>query len=207
MTRGELKIRLLLNILEEISERYDEILEENKKLLERLHKEAITDQLTGLLNRKALLEELKKEIEKIKRHGKDNLCLCFVDMDFFKKINDTYGHAEGDKVLKEFAKILKSNVRVYDIVGRWGGDEFILGIINCEHFSTTDTKVCKNCPIYERISKNVRALGNKYSIPLNVSCGVAKIPSEVKDLEKALQLADKRLYTAKRLGKGRVIVD
>ncbi|HID78938.1 MAG TPA: GGDEF domain-containing protein [Aquifex aeolicus] len=205
MTRQEWKIRLLLNILKEISERYDEILEENKKLLEQLHREATTDQLTGLLNRKALLEELKKEIAKIKRHNKETLCLCFVDMDFFKKINDTYGHAEGDKVLKEFAKILKSNVRVYDIVGRWGGDEFILGIINCEYFN--DPKVCKKCPIFERISKNVKALGNKYNIPLNVSCGVAKIPSEVKDLEKALQLADKRLYTAKKLGKGRVIVD
>ncbi|HIP86337.1 MAG TPA: diguanylate cyclase, partial [Aquifex sp.] len=75
----------------------------------------------------------------------------------------------------------------------------------CEYFN--DPKVCKKCPIFERISKNVKALGNKYNIPLNVSCGVAKIPSEVKDLEKALQLADKRLYTAKKLGKGRVIVD
>ncbi len=205
MTRHEWKIRLLLNILEEISERYDEILEENKKLLEQLHREATIDQLTGLLNRKALLEELRKEIAKINRYNKENLCLCFVDIDFFKKINDTYGHAEGDKVLKEFAKILKSNVRVYDIVGRWGGDEFILGIINCEHFN--NPKVCKNCPIYERISENVKTLGSKYNIPLNVSCGVAKIPSEVKDLEKALQLADKRLYRAKNLGKGRIIVD
>jgi diguanylate cyclase (GGDEF)-like protein len=205
MNRQQLKIKLLLNILEEISERYDEILQENKKLLEQLHREATVDQLTGLLNRKALLEELSKEIAKINRHNKDTLCLCFLDLDYFKKINDTYGHAEGDKVLKEFANILKDNLRVYDIVGRWGGDEFIVGIINCEHFENPE--VCKKCPVYERIAQNVRTLGKKYNIPLNVSCGVAKIPTEVKNLDQALRLADKRLYTAKRLGKGKVITD
>ena len=205
MIRNELKLKLLLNILEEISERYDEILAENKELLKRLHKEATTDQLTGLLNRRALLETLEKEIERIKRSNKDNLCLCFVDMDNFKKVNDTYGHAAGDKVLKEFAKILKEHVRVYDIVGRWGGDEFIVGIINCEYFDKPE--ICKDCPVYRRISDAVKVLGKQYNVPLNISCGVVKIPLEAGNLEEALKIADKRVYEAKRRGKGKVIVD
>ncbi|HIC08954.1 MAG TPA: GGDEF domain-containing protein [Aquificales bacterium] len=205
MIDPEWKIRLLLNILEEISERYDEILEENRELLRELHKEATIDQLTGLLNRKALLETLKREISRIKRNGRDKLCLCFIDMDFFKKINDTYGHEEGDKVLKEFAKILKKSVRIYDIVGRWGGDEFILGIVNCENFDKPE--ICRECPIHKRISEAVKKLGEKYKVPLNVSCGIAKIPLETENLEDALKLADKRLYAAKREGKGKVKVD
>jgi len=204
MIDPEWKIRLLLNILEEISERYDEILEEKRELLRELHKEATTDQLTGLLNRKALLETLKREISRIKRNGKDKLCLCFIDMDFFKKINDTYGHEEGDKVLKAFAQILKRSVRIYDIVGRWGGDEFILGIVNCENFNNPE--ICKQCPVHKRISEAVKELGKRYRVPLNVSCGVAKIPLETENLEEALKIADKKLYDVKREGKGKVKV-
>jgi len=205
MIKAEWKIRLLLNILEEISGRYDEILAENKELLKRLHKEATTDQLTGLLNRKALIETLKKEISRIQRTGKDNLCLCFVDMDYFKKVNDTYGHAEGDKVLKEFAQILKSSIRIYDIAGRWGGDEFILGIINCEYFDKLE--VCKKCPVFTRILNAVKKIGERYNIPLGVSCGVAKIPLEAGNLDEALKIADKRLYEAKKGGRWKIVVE
>jgi diguanylate cyclase (GGDEF)-like protein len=203
--REKEKIQILLNLLEKITQSYDEILKENQRLLKALEKEAITDHLTGLLNRRAVLDTLNKEIERIKRGNKDTLCLCFVDMDNFKSVNDRYGHNEGDKVLKEFARILKRSVRLYDIVGRWGGDEFILGIVNCEHFNNIEK--CKKCPIYERISSSIKEVGKKYNIPLNVSCGVAKIPTEVIDLEEAIKLADKRVYKAKELGKGKIIVE
>ncbi|HIO42363.1 MAG TPA: GGDEF domain-containing protein [Aquifex sp.] len=205
MISPDLKLKLLLNLLEEISERYDEILEENRELLKELHREATTDHLTGLLNRRALLHALKKEIERIKGSHRDNLCICFMDMDNFKQINDRFGHQEGDRVLKDFALILRRHIRIYDIAGRWGGDEFIVGIVNCEYFDQPD--VCKHCPFYEAVVKDIKKLGERYGVPLGVSCGVAKIPTETEDLDEALRIADRRLYKAKKEGKGKVVID
>ena len=90
-------------------------------------------------------------------------------------------------------------------MARWGGDEFILGIVNCENFDKSE--ICRECPIHKRISEAVKKLGEKYKVPLNVSCGIAKIPLETENLEDALKLADKSLYAAKRKGKGKVKVD
>ena len=205
MISPEHKIRLLLNLLEEISERYDEILQENRRLLKELHKEATTDQLTGLLNRRALLEVLKREVARVVRSDKDTLCLCFLDLDNFKKINDTYGHIEGDKVLKKVAEILKKSLRLYDIVGRWGGDEFVLGIVNCEYYN--NPQMCKRCPVYTRIAQEIRKLGKEYNIPLDASCGGVKIPKETTSLDEALKIADKRLYDVKKSGKGNLKVE
>lgn len=206
MIPPEIKLKLLLNILEEISEKYDEILKENKKLLKELHKQATTDHLTGLLNRRALLEALRKEVERIKGSNRKNtLCLCFMDLDNFKLINDTLGHAEGDKVLKAFASILRETLKSYDIVGRWGGDEFVAGVINCENFDNPE--ICKTCPYYHKILEEVKKIGECYAIPLGVSCGVAKIPTETEDLDEALRIADRRLYKAKKEGKGKVVID
>ncbi len=203
--REKQKIQILLNLLEEITQSYDEILKENQKLLKALEKEATTDHLTGLLNRRAVLEALKREIERIKRDKGETLCLCFADLDNFKQVNDKFGHNEGDKVLKEFANILRKSLRAYDIVGRWGGDEFLVGVINCDYFH--DREKCKNCPIYGRISEQLKKVGEKYGIPLGVSCGAVKIPTEVTDLEEAIKLADKRVYEAKERGKGKLITD
>ncbi len=206
MIPPEIKLKLLLNILEEISEKYDEILKENKKLLKELHKQATTDHLTGLLNRRALLEALRKEVERIKGSNRKNtLCLCFMDLDNFKLINDTFGHAEGDKVLKAFASILRETLKSYDIVGRWGGDEFVAGVINCENFDNPE--ICKTCPYYHKILEEVKKMGKCYAISLGVSCGVAKIPTETEDLDEALRIADRRLYKAKKEGKGKVVID
>jgi len=206
MIPPELKLKLLLNILEEISEKYDEILKENKKLLEELHKQATTDHLTGLLNRRALLQALRREVERIKsNHHKNTLCICFMDLDNFKLINDTLGHEEGDRVLRNFASILKKILKPYDIVGRWGGDEFVAGIINCEYFDKPE--VCRSCPYYQKLSEEIKRLGKCYAIPLGVSCGVSKIPAETLDLEEALRVADRRLYIAKKTGRGKIVVD
>jgi diguanylate cyclase (GGDEF)-like protein len=197
------KLRLLLNLLEEITYKYDEILKYNQYLIKRLEEEARTDVLTGLLNRRAVEEEVKKEINRIRRHAEETLCLGILDLDNFKKINDNFGHNEGDKVLKRVAKIIRSSIRNFDIAGRWGGDEFLIGIINCSCME--NSKCCMNCPVYYRMVSEIKKIGKEYGIPLSASFGTVFIPWEALDFEKAIKLADLRLYKAKDSGKGIII--
>jgi len=203
MTRDEIKLKLLLNLLSEFSERYDEILKLNEELIRKLEEEAKIDPLTGLPNRKGLQDELYKQLNRIKRKKGETLCLGILDLDNFKLINDTFGHIEGDKVLKEVAKILKRHLRSYDIIGRWGGDEFIVGIVDCEFVN--NPSVCKSCPVYTRIVKDIEKLGKRYGINLGASIGTVKIPLETQDINEALKIADRRLYMAKKLGKHRLV--
>jgi diguanylate cyclase (GGDEF)-like protein len=205
MNKDEIKLKLLLNLLTEFSERYDEILKLNEELIKKLEEEAKIDYLTGLPNRKALHEELTKQINRIKRKKGETLCLGILDLDNFKLINDTFGHIEGDKVLREVARIIKSHLRNYDIFGRWGGDEFIIGVVDCEF--VRDPSKCKKCPIYHRIVQDIAKIGKRYGVDLGASFGTVKIPIEAEDIETAIKIADRRLYTAKRLGKHRIVND
>jgi len=205
MTRDEIKLKLLLNLLTEFSERYDEILKLNEELIKKLEEEAKIDPLTGLPNRKALHEEITKQINRIKRKKGETLCLGILDLDNFKLINDTYGHIEGDKVLKEVAGVIKRHLRNYDIFGRWGGDEFIIGVVDCEYVN--DPVRCRRCPVYHRIIEDIVAIGKRYGVDLGASFGTVKIPLEATDFETAIKIADRRLYTAKNLGKHRIVND
>ncbi len=205
MDRNEIKLKLLLNLLTEFSERYDEILKLNEELIKKLEEESKIDALTGLANRKALEEEIQKQINRIKRKGDETLCLGLLDLDNFKLVNDTYGHLEGDKVLKEVAQILKRNLRNYDIYGRWGGDEFLIGVVDCDYIN--DPEKCVVCPVYQRIKLEIENIGKRYNIPLSASFGTVKIPLETDNYEEAIKIADRRLYMAKDLGKHTVVND
>jgi diguanylate cyclase (GGDEF)-like protein len=205
MNRDEIKLRLLLNLLTEFSERYDEILKLNEELIKKLEEEAKIDPLTGLPNRKALHEEIVKQINRIRRKMDETLCLGILDLDNFKLINDNFGHIEGDKVLKEVADILRRHLRNYDVYGRWGGDEFIIGVVDCEYIDKPDE--CRNCPVYRRIVRDIELIGRRYGVDLGASFGTVKIPMESEDFEEAIKIADRRLYTAKNLGKHRIVND
>jgi diguanylate cyclase (GGDEF)-like protein len=205
MSREKIKLRLLLNLLTEFSERYDEILKLNHELIKKLEEEAKIDPLTGLPNRKALQKEIIKQINRIKRKTNETLCLGILDLDNFKLINDTFGHIEGDKVLKDVADILRRHLRSYDIYGRWGGDEFIIGIVDCEYIKKPEK--CKQCPVYYRIVADIRTIGQRYGINLGASLGTVKIPLEAEDFESAIKIADRRLYIAKDLGKHMIVND
>lgn len=108
----------------------------------KLHTLAITDDLTGIFNRRAVFECLRGEISHASREN-STVCLIMMDIDHFKKVNDTYGHSTGDKVLVETVNRIKSELRPYDIIGRYGGEEFIAGI------PKVDSKISK--VIAERI--------------------------------------------------------
>ncbi|MCI4459068.1 MAG: diguanylate cyclase, partial [Thermocrinis sp.] len=173
----------------------------NLRLIEINRELSIRDPLTGLYNRRFAMDFLTKELEKAKRYKK-YLSFVMVDLDDFKKINDTYGHAFGDKCLKTFANTLLKHLRSADVAVRWGGEEFLLV------FPETPKNVCKD--IVHRLKDVLKmecmmvGLGG---VPLTASWGVASYPEDGEDLEELLKIADERCYIAKKSGKDRVVVD
>ncbi|MEA2006280.1 MAG: diguanylate cyclase [Acidobacteriota bacterium] len=175
-----------------------------KEANEKLHILAITDSLTEILNRRAVIDSLIKEISRSGRERKP-LCIAMLDIDHFKAINDTYGHVAGDKVLKEVVTRAKAGLRPYDIIGRFGGEEFVLGIVN------TDQE--KSIEITERIRKNICEKPirvERKNLNVSVSIGLTNItPPEIIDpngvLDEMIKIADDALYEAKEMGRNKVI--
>jgi len=171
--------------------------EEKKKLIEKLERLSRTDSLTGLLNKRALLDRLEYEVERARRY-KSELALLICDLDHFKDINDTYGHSAGDKVLQIFADILTSSVRRPDIVGRFGGDEFLL------IFPQAPAKGAEG--FAERLRRNVEWMRFMDELPFRVtiSIGIAGFEGGEDDFQSLLKRADSALYASKRSGRNRV---
>ena len=160
----------------------------------QLNRSASRDGLTGLLNHKTFLNRFAKEIDRSSRFG-DNLGLIFFDIDKFKSVNDTYGHLYGDYVLEEVSKIISENVRSIDIVGRYGGEEFSVLLIN------TDINECK--PLAEKIVDKIAKktfLRDGIAVNLTISAGMSGYPLHSDNLEGLIEKADKAMYSTK--GKG-----
>lgn len=173
-----------------------------KKANEKLKIQAITDSLTSLLNHGASRKRLHEEVERASREGK-SLTVGMADLDDFKKANDIYGHTFGDAILVETARRIKNSCRPYDVVGRYGGEEFLVVMPH------TDKDQAGK--IGERIRKEVAENPfhiDKKTLFLTLSLGVAAYQpdSRVKNGENLIQKADRALYEAKRRGKNRVIV-
>ena len=176
--------------------------EANKKL----HVLAITDPLTRILNRRELLKRLQGEIYRGCRE-KRFYCLIMLDIDHFKRVNDTLGHTAGDMVLIEIADRLKAELRPYDLIGRYGGEEFLIGTPGA------NSEIGRN--IAERIRSSICKkpfhAGNK-ELDITASLGVTSaIPAENKKdiihlLEDMIERADGALYMAKDAGRNRVMV-
>jgi len=156
------------------------------KLIDSLKEKAIIDALTGLHNRAFMFDVLNKMIALAER-GSANFCLAYLDLDNFKRVNDLYGHSEGDMVLKSVAQILKRNFRRSDVVGRIGGDEFLVIAHNC----TVD----KLQERLESIRRDIETYLSAYGI--SVSYGVVEVPKEGLNLSDILKLADERMYYMK----------
>lgn len=173
--------------------------EEKKQLITKLNHLSTTDSLTGLLNRRALTDTLNHEIDRAQRYDSD-LSLLLCDVDKFKKINDTYGHAAGDRALQAVAESLKNTIRKADILGRYGGDEFMIIL------PETSLDGAKN--IAEKIrlfaSESDVALPGKGRIRLTLSIGVAGCCTPLDDIDTLVSLADTALYTSKEGGRNRV---
>ena len=170
----------------------------------KLSHQASHDSLTGVLNRRAILEQLGKEYARASRGFKNGnsigLSIGFFDLDDFKRINDQYGHSAGDEVLKAVVEVISKQMRVYDSIGRLGGDEFLV--------IAPETQAENGELLFERLAKAVAACRIQTSageVSVTVSVGVAAVCAG-DDLEKFLNSADSALYTAKRSGRNRVEV-
>ncbi|MBP7342154.1 MAG: diguanylate cyclase [Smithellaceae bacterium] len=172
-------------------------------LLRRIEQLAQTDELTGLYNRRYFLEYLKCEIERSKRYGKA-LSIGILDIDFFKRVNDAYGHPAGDAVLARFGEILAASLRESDVVARLGGEEF--GVLMPETSARAAYSVC--CRLRERIEQQVTlplVAEEGKIISFTVSIGVAGTEgSHVLDVRDLFEKADKALYRSKNEGRNRV---
>ena len=162
---------------------------------------AITDALTKIYNRHYLYEIADGMLAEAK-HSNSPLSLAIFDIDFFKKINDSYGHFAGDKVLKSFATILKNRVRESDIVIRYGGEEFIVILRNAD--KKRAYKVVE--AIRQEIKNTSIVLDDDKTIKISVSAGIAEYNGNEK-LDKLINRADELLYSAKENGRDRIEVE
>lgn len=171
--------------------------QKNMLQLEKALKRAQTDPLTGLLNYHGIVENISDFLEQKNPAGEKLSSLLFLDLDNFKSVNDTYGHQAGDKFLCAVANVLKSAVRKDDLVGRIGGDEFIIFLTRIP--TKQDAMHCA-----DRICNEINDLVAKFDYK-NVSCsiGIAMSPKDGSTYKQLVAVADKLVYKSKHLGKNR----
>lgn len=173
--------------------------DELKRSNEMLRTLSITDPLTHLHNRRHLMEMVEKEFQRASRKGA-HLSLVIMDIDYFKKINDTYGHQEGDRVLTILAEIVRKRLRSYDLAARYGGEEFVLLL--------PETPINEALSIAERLRLEVQDHsfeGALQGLVITISLGVATYPSpRVESIDSLFRQADEALYRAKQGGRNRV---
>lgn len=164
-----------------------------------IHDLAIRDELTGVFNRRELIRVAEHEKGRVDQHG-SQFSLCLIDVDHFKNINDTYGHAAGDQVLKSVALKIQEDIRKTDCFGRYGGEEFLLLLVG--------TNAGEAQSFVERIRQRIEGmrfpeLADGQSVTISV--GVAEYQNR-ETVEHTLSRADKALYSAKHGGRNRVVV-
>lgn len=194
-----------VSILVEKSRLYQHIYEINSQLVSALNdlkEQSSRDSLTGLLHRGAIMEFLKNTIDKCSRK-KQPMVTILADIDYFKHVNDTYGHIMGDSVLKEVSNTLISQLRSYDCVGRYGGEEFLIIL--------GETNMTDALLIVERIRRAISKLEFKqnditFSLTMSFGLSFSDNITHVKDAETLLLEADSALYQAKNEGRNRVCI-
>ncbi len=194
---AELQVRL------EVGNRMLSLQSKLNRALEDLKYNATYDPLTGIVNRRAILNALTTEVARAQRQ-KTSLYIGMCDIDLFKQINDTHGHLIGDEVLREVVNRMRTALRSFDLMGRYGGEEFL---VICNATSN------KPSTVFERMCKSVADTPitiDSLSIPVSISCGVTKLDLDLEQTadEAALLLlsnSDKAMYQAKEAGRNRVV--
>ena len=172
----------------------------SKKLMNILEHNAQTDTLTGLKNRKYLEDITSKVTSQIKRSG-ITYAVLLLDIDLFKMVNDTYGHDIGDNAIKIVAQTLNENIRESDIAFRYGGEEFIVLLYNCNEQGAIDVAQ----KIRRSFSKKNIPTGGTNFIQKTMSIGVSVLPMDSTELDESIKFADLALYEAKNSGRNKVI--
>ena len=173
--------------------------ERERELVNELHVQATTDQLTGIFNRRVVFDSLEKAYDDLVQGNSKGFSVLTLDIDFFKKINDTYGHSGGDEVLKSFAKNLNDTISKPNIVGRIGGEEFLAILME-----TDQKKIVELCNDLrnEITKKSVTYEGEE--IKVTFSGGTANT-SETRNASDLVNKADERLYDAKKSGRDKIV--
>lgn len=191
----ELRVRLKAGLRIIRLER--ELVEANR----RLHEQAVTDYLTGALNRRAMIGRLEEELSRSRRDGK-SVAVCLADIDHFKRVNDCHGHAAGDAVLVQLVRMLSETSRRHDVVGRYGGEEFMLLL------PAADVEAARR--VAERCRKTVETrpiAAEGQQLRITVSIGLAAAPAQGEPVTPGhlIAAADRALYEAKAAGRNRVV--
>lgn len=177
---------------------------EKREAEDIIYQHSIRDPLTDLYNRRHLFERLNALTSESKREGRI-FSVSLLDIDHFKKLNDTYGHQAGDYILKEFTSVIQHNLRDYDIPGRYGGEEFLVVMLNTDSAGA----LAKMKIILDAVRSRVFHY-DENEITFTFSCGIA-VTSEFAEtklsVDNLLKLADSRLYRAKSSGRNRIISD
>ena len=175
---------------------------DNARLEQRLRELSMIDDLTRLLNRRTVHLRLSEELERARRYDLP-LSVVLCDLDFFKSVNDTYGHLAGDSVLVHVADLLRQQARVTDVMGRYGGEEFLILLPNTGAGEAQQAAT----RMLEAIHSRPAPLRDGTTLPVTASLGVAsrsELPAGAAGPDALLALADKRLYEAKAAGRNRV---
>jgi diguanylate cyclase (GGDEF)-like protein len=174
----------------------------NAKLFAEIKKLATIDDLTRLNNRRHFFELAEREFKLFKRYNNlESLSMIMLDVDDFKKVNDTYGHYMGDDVLRTVAEKCTETLRETDIIGRYGGEEYVVLL---PYAGKQESQ-----KVAERLKKNISEqpiIFNGISIYVTVSIGIAVLEDSINTLEELLKKADIALYEAKKKGKNRIVV-
>ncbi|MFH1288760.1 MAG: diguanylate cyclase [bacterium] len=199
--RAAIRVKKLQDELKEVNKIKTKALEDLDKLMAELKEISIRDSLTKLYNHGYFRDALCKEFHRAKRYGQNMTCLM-LDIDYFKRVNDTYGHLFGDKVLVEIADCIKKCIRGSDILARYGGEEFSVLLIESDYEkSFIVSEKIRNC------IESCEFKGNNISVKLTVSIGLSSLLEDaVLDKEKFLGSADLALYSAKMGGRNNVVM-
>jgi diguanylate cyclase (GGDEF)-like protein/PAS domain S-box-containing protein len=170
---------------------------ELKEAEDRLERAAHFDALTGIANRVLLADRMRQALAQCARTGK-TMAVCYLDLDGFKPINDTWGHEAGDGLLKEMARRLTACLRAGDTVARLGGDEFVMLLLNLERIDECEGALER---VLAAVAQPVTVLGQ--SVTVTASIGVSMYPSDAGDPDMLLRHADQAMYMAKEAGRNR----
>ncbi|KAB2921083.1 MAG: GGDEF domain-containing protein, partial [Dechloromonas sp.] len=172
---------------------------ETKRLMESLRDSTLRDPMTGLNNRRFLEEYVETLVASVQRK-RAHAAILMLDLDYFKMVNDTYGHDAGDAVLKALSTVLKQSVRAADLVIRYGGEEFLIILLDTSGEAA------------ERVAENIRNTVENLKVPVSgvvlqktISIGIADFPDDSETFWQAVKFADVALYQAKEQGRNRVI--
>jgi diguanylate cyclase (GGDEF)-like protein/PAS domain S-box-containing protein len=187
-------------VIQQTNENLRERLEEIENLQKKLKEQVIRDPLTDLFNRRYLQETLEREVSRAVRDN-NPVSLIIMDIDYFKRINDSFGHSAGDQMLQAIGTLIKANIRLEDIPCRYGGEEFLVVMPG----ASLQVAQQRAKTLHEKISA-LRVELESHEIQITVSLGVASFPAHGSNGEEILMRADRALYQAKKDGRNRISV-